>query len=116
MKKFGSYELIGQTVDDAIGEAFDKVAKMLGLPYPGGPPIEKLASHGNARRFPFKAGNVKGHPFDFSFSGLKTAVLYAIRDLTIEGSVLTEQDKADLSASFQRDAFDNVLKKTIHAA
>lgn len=111
--KLGHYELIGQTVDDAIGEAFDKVAKMLGLPYPGGPPIEKLALTGNPQRFSFKAGQVKGSPFSFSFSGLKTAVLYAIKEMNSE---LTAQEKSDIAASFQRAALEDVLKKTMNAA
>lgn len=115
MKGIGSYELIGQTVDDAIGEAFDKVAKMLGLPYPGGPPVEKSALTGDPSRFAFKAGQVKGRPLDFSFSGLKTAVLYAIKGQ--RGSPpLTEKDHPAIAASFQRAAFEDVVKKTVHAA
>ncbi len=65
IQELGVYQLLGQTVDDAIGEAFDKVAKMLDLPYPGGPQIEKLALYGDPYRYPFKAGRVKGHPLDF---------------------------------------------------
>jgi len=107
MHAIGSYELIGQTVDDAIGEAFDKAAKIMGLPYPGGPVIEKLAEQGNPLRYPLKAGTIKGSPFDFSFSGLKTGVLYSY-NLT--------SDKSDLAASFQRAAFTDVFKKTILAA
>lgn len=119
MKKLGDYELIGQTVDDAIGEAFDKVAKLLGLPYPGGPQIERLALKGNAHRYPFKAGQVKGKPLDFSFSGLKTAVLYTLRgksshELQIEP--FSEQDRCDIAASFQRAALEDVVKKTLIAA
>lgn len=116
MRELGVYELIGQTVDDAIGEAFDKVAKLLGLPYPGGPPVEKLALKGDKQRFPFKGGQVKGSPLDFSFSGLKTAVLYAIRDLNLSGKPLSEQEKCDLAASFQRAALEDVVKKTLVAA
>ncbi|KIC76404.1 putative tRNA threonylcarbamoyladenosine biosynthesis protein Gcp [Neochlamydia sp. TUME1] len=107
MHEIGKYELIGQTVDDAIGEAFDKVAKIMGLPYPGGPPIEVLAEKGSSLRYPLKAGTVKGKPFDFSFSGLKTGVLYTY-NLT--------SDKSDLAASFQYAAFADILKKTIQAA
>ena len=74
----GQYTMIGQTVDDAAGEAYDKVAKMLSLGYPGGPIIESKAVHGNPSAFPLRAGTVKGQSLHFSFSGLKTAVLYAI--------------------------------------
>ena len=116
MRELGTYELIGQTVDDAIGEAFDKVAKLLGLPYPGGPPIEKLALAGDKHRYPFKAGQVKGSPLDFSFSGLKTAVLYKIKEMTAEGQSLAQQERADLAASFQRAALEDVVKKTVAAA
>jgi N6-L-threonylcarbamoyladenine synthase len=119
IKELGVYELIGQTVDDAIGEAFDKVAKLLGLPYPGGPPIEKMALRGNSHRFSFKAGQVKGRHLDFSFSGLKTAVLYTLKGQhPHEGllSHLSEQDKCDLAASFQRAACEDVVKKTLMAA
>lgn len=119
MKKLGEYELIGQTADDAIGEAFDKVAKLLGLPYPGGPQIERLAQKGDPYRYPFKAGQVKGKPFDFSFSGLKTAVLYTLRGQSFQESplkALTEKDQCDIAASFQRAALEDVVKKTLKAA
>ncbi len=118
MKDIGTYELIGQTVDDAIGEAFDKVAKMLNLPYPGGPQIETLALKGDAKRYPFKAGHVKGKPLEFSFSGLKTAVLYTIKgqDSQQDSIHLSEQEKADLAASFQQAAFGDIVSKTLFAA
>lgn len=106
----GDYTLISETIDDAIGEAFDKVAKMLNLPYPGGPEIEKLARLGDLSRYPLKAGQVKGRPHHFSFSGLKTAVLYTIQK---QGSAL---DHPSLAASFQHAAFSDVVKKTIAAA
>lgn len=112
MKSISNYELIGETVDDACGEAFDKAAKLLGLPYPGGPEIEALALKGDPHRFSLKAGQVKGKPLDFSFSGLKTAVLYAIRDA---GS-LSDQDRCDLAASFQHAALNDIVKKTLLAA
>lgn len=108
---FGQYRLLGQTVDDAIGEAFDKVAKMLGLPYPGGPHIEALAKEGSPSAFSFKGGMVKGHPFSFSFSGLKTAVLYTLQ----KKKEWTYQEKADLAASFQQAAFQDVLSKILKA-
>lgn len=107
MRDIGEYELIGQTVDDAIGEAFDKAAKIMGLPYPGGPQIENLALQGNASRYPFKAGTVKGQPLNFSFSGLKTSVLYTYN---------ATSDKHDIAASFQHAAFSDILKKTLVAA
>lgn len=112
MHDLGRYTPIGQTVDDAIGEAFDKVAKLLNLPYPGGPQIEKMAREGNQKRFPFKSGNVKGFPLDFSFSGLKTAVLYAIQ----RSNSLTMSDKCDVAASFQHAAFTDLIQKAMKAA
>lgn len=119
MNEIGNYTLIGQTVDDAIGEAFDKVAKLLGLPYPGGPQIETLAQKGDKTRFTFKAGRVKGHPLDFSFSGLKTAVLYTLKGQNSESSFplnIIEQDKADVSAAFQATAFNDVIDKILYAS
>lgn len=110
MEAVGSYRLIGQTVDDAIGEAFDKTAKLLSIPYPGGPEVEFLAKLGNAHRYPFKGGKVKTDPYAFSFSGLKTAVKYAL-----EKETLTEQVKADIAASFQRAAFEDVIEKAKRA-
>lgn len=119
MNKLGDYQLIGQTVDDAIGEAFDKVAKMLSLPYPGGPQIEQLAHNGDPFRFPFKGGQVKGRPLDFSFSGLKTAVLYTLRGKhphVQEEIPYSEQDRCDLAASFQRAALEDIIHKSLKAA
>lgn len=114
----GDYSLIGQTVDDAIGESFDKTAKILGLPYPGGPYIEKLAQHGKLGTYAFKPGKVKGHPLDFSFSGLKTQVLYAVKGQNEREAerILTEQQKCDLAASFQHTAFMDVVDKALLAA
>ncbi len=114
IKEIGQYELIGQTIDDAIGEAFDKVARMLDLPYPGGPQIEKLALTGDAQKYIFKAGTVKKQPFNFSFSGLKTAILYRLRDIK-EAGLMDEQVKQDIAASFQKTAFDDIIKKTLLA-
>jgi N6-L-threonylcarbamoyladenine synthase len=119
MRGLGDYQLIGQTVDDAIGEAFDKVAKMLNLPYPGGPQIEALAKLGNPKRFALKPGKVKGSPLEFSFSGLKTAVLYAIKGqnaLQKENLVISEADKQDLAASFQQAALTDVVQKSLLAS
>ena len=102
------YTLLGQTQDDAIGEAFDKVAKMLLLPYPGGPHIEQLAKKGNPKAYPFTAGHVKKNPLFFSFSGLKTSVLYQVRNQPF--------NPEDIAASFQETAFLDVIKKAKHAS
>ena len=115
---YGQYELISSTVDDAIGEAFDKVAKIMNLPYPGGPEIEALAKRGDPYAYPLKGGTVKGRPLHFSFSGLKTAVLYSLKG---QNSVtpltpLSESERCDMAASFQRAAFDDVISKTLEAA
>lgn len=106
--EWGRYRPLGQTRDDAAGEAFDKVAKMLGLGYPGGPAIETLARHGTDR-FDFPRPML-GNGFDFSFSGLKTAVLYAVRKA---GDL--EKVKADLAASFQAAALEVLVAKTLAA-
>lgn len=114
-KEFGSYTLLGKSLDDAAGEAFDKVAKMLGLPYPGGPEIEKTARQGNDQAYKFPRSMLK-KGFDFSFSGLKTAVLYTLSELNPEtGQALPEQ-RADVCASFQTAVIDVLVKKTIRAA
>lgn len=116
MDDIGSYVLIGETVDDAIGEAFDKVAKQLGLPYPGGPQIEALAKQGNPYAFPFKGGKVKGQPKNFSFSGLKTAVLYTLQDQSGNRLPPSEQMAKDIAASFQRAALTDVAEKALDSA
>lgn len=100
----GSYQMLATTVDDAIGEAFDKVAALLGFPYPGGPHVEKLAKEGNPKAFSLSAGKVKRSPLDFSFSGLKTAVMYATKEKA-------EWNKSDLAAAFQETALKDVAKK-----
>jgi len=115
----GRYELIGTTVDDAIGEAFDKVANLLDLPYPGGPEIEALAQKGDPHYFPFRAGKVKGRPFDFSFSGLKTNVLYRVKGQNGDkrGKIaISEEEKSHVAASFQEAALRDVASKTLAAA
>jgi N6-L-threonylcarbamoyladenine synthase len=116
MHAIGEYELIGQTIDDALGEAFDKVARVLGLPYPGGPVIEKLAVHGDSSRYPFKTGRVKNRPYDFSFSGIKTGVLYTVKGQKGDKAALTEYVRHDVAASFQHVVFTDVIRKTIAAA
>ena len=107
----GSYQLLGQTLDDAAGEAFDKVAKMLELPYPGGPQIERLATEGDATAFDFPRSLLAENQLDFSFSGLKTAVLYTLQKLANPKDRLP-----DLCASFQAAVFEVLVSKTIRAA
>ncbi len=115
MRAVGEYRELGHTVDDAIGEAFDKVAKILGLPYPGGPEIEKLAKKGSSESYTFKSGRVKGAPLNFSFSGIKTAVLYTVagQNASIRHfeAKLNDQEKCDVAASFQRAVFGDLVSK-----
>jgi N6-L-threonylcarbamoyladenine synthase len=105
----GSYHLLGKTLDDAAGEAFDKVAKLLDLPYPGGPEIDRLAKLGNPKKFDLPRGMLNSGDFNFSFSGLKTAVRYLLPKL--DGDF-----RADLCASFQEAVVDVLVQKTIRAA
>ena len=108
-------EIIGTTIDDAAGEAFDKCAKVMGLPYPGGPVIDRLANEGNDKAFDFAKPHVKGE-FDYSFSGLKTSFLYTLRDAVAKDSDFVEKHKADLCASLQRTIVDILLDKLIKAS
>jgi len=114
MKNYGKYTLIGETLDDAIGEAFDKVARLLGLGYPGGPIISKYANKGNADAYSLPSPMINSKDFNFSYSGLKTAVLYLIKNLKVKK--LTLKIKKDISASFQKAAVKVLLLKTIKAA
>lgn len=107
-------EIVGTTIDDAAGEAFDKCAKVMGLPYPGGPVIDALAKQGNPKAFKFAKPSVPG--FDFSFSGLKTSFLYTLRDLVEEQPDFIEQNKADLCASLQATIIDILITKLTKAA
>ena len=107
-------EIIGTTIDDAAGEAFDKCAKVMGLPYPGGPVIDKLAHEGNPESFRFAKPHVAG--FDYSFSGLKTSFLYTLRDAVAENPDFIEQNKADLCASLQKTIVEILLDKLIKAS
>ena len=109
MDKLSSWKKIGETCDDAVGEAFDKVARLLGLPYPGGPEVERLAAKGNENAIPFPRPMLAHKNYDFSFSGLKTSVLYYLRDNL-------KAKKADVAASFQKAAVDVLVKKTLRAA
>jgi N6-L-threonylcarbamoyladenine synthase len=106
----GEYTLLGESLDDAAGEAFDKAAKMMGLPYPGGPELSKLAESGNATRFEFPRPMTNRPGLDFSFSGLKTAVRTTILNEAVDG-VLAEQTKADISACFQAAVVDTLALK-----
>ncbi len=118
IEAIGKYRVLGTTVDDAVGEAFDKVASMLDLPYPGGPFIENLAKDGNPYKYSLKAGQVKQSPLNFSFSGLKTNVLYTIKGQNQDKnapSTLLDDEKKDLAASFQRAAFSDIVNKTLLA-
>jgi len=108
------YRVLGRTVDDAAGEAFDKVAKLLGLGYPGGPEIEQRALDGNAARFDFPRSMLESGDHNFSFSGLKTAVRYRLAEFKIDAH--TPQLVNDLSASFQRAVVEVLVKKTVRAA
>jgi N6-L-threonylcarbamoyladenine synthase len=119
-RAWGEYELLGETRDDAAGEAFDKVAKALGLPYPGGPAVERLAREGNPRRFTLprpmiRGGQTDADPdwFDFSFSGLKTAVATLVR--TLERAATLDRERASVAASFQEAAVDVLVTKTLRA-
>lgn len=115
MKGFGDYHLLGSTRDDAAGEAYDKVGKMLGLPYPGGPEIEKQALNGSACAFQFPRSMMKDG-LDFSFSGLKTAVLYQLEKLNPETGQAPANAIPDLCASFQAAVIEVLVTKTIRAA
>ncbi|HEV1991338.1 MAG TPA: tRNA (adenosine(37)-N6)-threonylcarbamoyltransferase complex transferase subunit TsaD, partial [Candidatus Dormibacteraeota bacterium] len=106
MREHGRFEVIGRTRDDAAGEAFDKAARMLGLGYPGGPALDRLARTGDARRQPLPKPSLEG--LEYSFSGLKTALLYRLRDL---GDTVTPQDRADLAAAFEHSVVESLLEK-----
>lgn len=115
MEGFTSYRILGQTIDDAAGEAFDKVAKLLGLGYPGGAAIDALAKEGDLSAFAFTRPHMARRNLDFSFSGLKTAVLTAVRSLEKEEGGLTPGKTADIAASFQEAAVDVLVSKAVWA-
>lgn len=112
MKNHGVYKKIGETLDDAAGEAFDKVAKILSLGYPGGPIIEKMAHEGNPNKIELPRPLLNQKNYNFSFSGLKTAVLYTVK----KQKKIDEQFKKDMCASFQAACFDVLINKTLRAA
>jgi N6-L-threonylcarbamoyladenine synthase len=110
VKNYLEFELLGQTIDDAVGEAFDKAAKILGLPYPGGPLIDQLARTGDKSKFKFALTQVPGQ--DYSFSGIKTSFLYFIRDRTKENANFVKENMEDICASYQ-DHLVKVLLKNV---
>lgn len=120
MRGYGQYELIGETLDDAIGEAFDKVARLLGLGYPGGPIVAqratKLKIKNEKLKIIFPSPMIRSKDYNFSYSGLKTAVLYKIRELKENNIRLTEAIKNEICHEFQRAAVEVILQKTIRAA
>ena len=109
VKNYNEMEVLGQTIDDAAGEAFDKCAKVMGLPYPGGPHIDRLAAQGDATRFKFSKPHIPG--LDYSFSGLKTSFLYTLRDAKKTDPEFVEKNIADIAASLQRTIIEILLDK-----
>ena len=107
------YEILGRTIDDAVGEAFDKCSKMMGLGYPGGPIIDRLAKEGDPERFKFSKPHIPG--LDYSFSGIKTSLLYFVRDQLAQNPDFLEENKADICASFQKALIDILMDKLIKA-
>ena len=107
---YGSYEIVGRTRDDAAGEAFDKVARAVGLGYPGGPKVDKLAKEGNPHAFEFPRAHVEDAPYDFSFSGIKSAVLNTLNKYEMKGESI---NKADLVASFQNAVVDALVSRAM---
>ncbi len=113
VRDYGEYEIIGRTRDDAAGEAFDKVARAIGLGYPGGPKIDKLSKEGNPDAVPFPRAKVGENEYDFSFSGLKSAVLNYLNSCQMKGE---EINQADVAASFQKAVIDVLVEHSLHAA
>jgi N6-L-threonylcarbamoyladenine synthase len=113
MKDYGEYEILGRTHDDAAGEAYDKVARAIGLGYPGGPKIDKVAKEGDPKAIAFPRAKVDDCPYDFSFSGLKSAVLNYLNQAEMKGE---EINRNDVAASFQAAVVDVLVDKTMHAA
>jgi N6-L-threonylcarbamoyladenine synthase len=114
VRELGDYRVLGTTVDDAVGEAFDKTAKLLGLGYPGGPALAALADKGDERAYDLPRPMLNKPGFDFSFSGLKTAVMLEVRKAEAAGHL--DDCRADLAASFQRAAVDTLVAKSVRAA
>ena len=114
VRAFGIYEILGQTLDDAAGEAFDKTAKLLGLPYPGGPELAALAEHGDAAAYDLPRPMLRKPGLDFSFSGLKTAVMLKVRKAE-SGGPLADAVRADLASAFQEAVVDTLVAKSLRA-
>ena len=114
VKDYLDMEILGETLDDAVGEAFDKTAKLLGLPYPGGPLIDEYAQTGNAGAFQFPDTSTRG--YNYSFSGIKTAILYFLRDQIKENPNFIEENLHDICASVQRKLIDMLMTKLRKAA
>ncbi|SKA72874.1 O-sialoglycoprotein endopeptidase [Eubacterium uniforme] len=112
VKDYGEYEILGKTRDDAAGEAFDKVARAVGLGYPGGPKVDAMAKEGNPHAIEFPRGAVSGSPYDFSFSGLKSAVLNYLNQCEMKGE---EVNRADVCASFQASVVDSLVSRAFAA-
>lgn len=112
VRDYGQYEIVGRTRDDAAGEAFDKVARAIGLGYPGGPKIDKLAGEGNPDAIPFPRAKVEENAYDFSFSGLKSAVLNYLNGCQMKGETVCQ---ADVAASFQKAVVDVLVEHSLHA-
>lgn len=112
VKDYGEYEIVGRTRDDAAGEAFDKVARAIGLGYPGGPKIDKLSKEGNPDAIVFPRAKVNENEYDFSFSGLKSAVLNYLNGCQMKGESV---NRADVAASFQKAVIDVLVEHSIHA-
>ena len=113
VKDYGQFEILGRTRDDAAGEAFDKVARAIGLGYPGGPKIDKLAKEGNPDAIEFPRAKIGENPYDFSFSGVKSAVLNYLNGAKMKGE---EVNRADIAASFQKAVVDVLVEHTMQAA
>ncbi len=109
VENYNKMQILGQTIDDAAGEAFDKCAKVMGLPYPGGPHIDRLAQIGDANKFKFSKPHIPG--LDYSFSGLKTSFLYTLRDELKKNPNFIEENQADLAASLQKTIIDILIDK-----
>ena len=114
VEALGDYQVLGSTLDDAVGEAFDKTAKLLGLGYPGGPALAKLAESGDESAFDFPRPMINRPGYDFSFSGLKTAVMLKVREAEAAGTI--DADRANIAASFQRATVETLIRRTLKAA
>ncbi len=113
MEDYGSFRILGQTRDDAAGEAFDKVARAIGLGYPGGPKVEAAAKRGDPEAYHFPRGKVTDHPYDFTFSGIKSAVLNFLNHASMSGETVRQEDVA---ASFQQAVVDVLVERAVAAA